>query len=258
MFAANLKYLRKKRNESQELVAERIGINRSTYADYEKGRSEPIASVCLKIADYFTVSMDDLLKSDLGAPLFQRKSTQQSSVFSDGLRVLAVSLDKNERENVEFVSVHAVAGYVTGFCNPEFIQELPRLILPNLSEGTYRAFEITGDSMPPIHEGFIVVGRFVERWQDIKSGKRYTLVLQNDGIVFKRVVNEVGQNRKLVLCSDNPAYLPYTVSISDVLEAWELAAFVGFPKGTIQNEDTILGKLQAIEQKINLLTIKDS
>lgn len=257
MFAANLKYLRKKRSESQEQTAERIGINRSTYADYENGRSEPAASLILKIAEHFVVGVEDLLKNDLGAPLFQQKSAQPRSVFFEGLRVVTISTDKSGRENVEFVPAPAIAGYATGFSNPEFIQELPRLHLPNLPEGTYRAFEITGDSMPPIHEGYIVVGKFVERWQDIKNGKRYILVLHNDGIVFKRVVNEVVQYRKLVLCSDNPDYLPFSVPITDVLEAWELTAFIGFPRERAQNEEAILEKLQTIENKINLLKFKE-
>ncbi|NUO03085.1 MAG: LexA family transcriptional regulator [Saprospiraceae bacterium] len=249
--------MRKKRNKSQVQMAERIGINRSTYADYEKGKTEPPASIILRIADFFSIAVDDLLKSDIGAPLFQNKIMQLPSVFLDGLRVVTVSVDKNGRENIEFVPIQAVAGYSTSFGNPDFIQELPRLHLPNLPQGTYRAFEIAGDSMPPIHEGYIVVGRFVEHWQNLKNGKRYILVLQNDGIVFKRVVNEVSQHRKLVLYSDNSEYLPLTVSITDVLEAWELVAFVGFPKEHVQIEEVILEKLQYIEQKINLLTIRD-
>lgn len=257
MFATNLKYLRKKRSESQERIAERLCINRSTYADYEKGRSEPTASIVLKIAEYFAIGVDDLLKKDLGAPLFQQKSAQPPSVFSEGFRVITISIDKSGRENIEFVPVHAVAGYATNFDSPGFIQELPRLHLPNLPEGTYRAFEITGDSMPPIHEGCIVVGKFVERWQDIKNGRRYIFVLHSDGIVFKRVVNEVMQYRKLVLCSDNPDYLPFSVPITDVLEAWELTAFIGFPRERHQNEEAIMEKLQAIENKINLLKSRE-
>lgn len=246
--------MRKQRNETQEQVSDAIGINRSTYADYEKGKSEPIVSMAVKIAEYFSVTITDLLISDIDTPLFNKKSSGPPSLYNDGLRVLTITISEVQKGNIELVPINAVAGYSTGFNNATFIQELPRFNLPNLHEGTYRAFEISGDSMPPINKGFIVVGKFVERWQDLKNGKRYVLVLRNEGVVFKRVVNEVGQNKKLVLFSDNPTYLPFTISIADLLEAWEMKAFVGFTTEIIDTNEAILQKLQAVEQKLNLLT----
>lgn len=253
MIASNLKSLRKNRSETQEQVADAIGVNRSTYADYEKGKSEPSASLCIKIANYYSISVADLLTSELDAPLFNRKITDPPSLYQDGLRVVTVSVSGNGRENIELVPVSAIAGYADGYNMTSFIQDLPRFSIPNLPESTYRAFQISGNSMPPIAEGFIVVGKYVERWQDLQNGKRYVLLLRNEGIVFKRVVNEVGQNKKLVLFSDNPDFLPFTVSIADLLEAWEMVAFVGFPSEFGDPQEAILQKLNAIDQKINFV-----
>jgi len=254
MLANNLKYLRRQRKETQEHVADALDINRTTYADYEKGKTEPNASLLLKIASYFEVDLNDLLTVDLGIPLFRQRNSEPPNIYVDGLRVVAVTVNDNRKENIELVPVSAIAGYAIDFSNPEFIQDLPRFNLPGLSDGTYRAFEIQGKSMPPIHEGFIVVGRYVDRWQDLKNGKRYILVLKNEGVVFKRVVNEIGQNRKLVLFSDNPEFLPFTVSVTDVLEAWEMVAFLGFPDDPINTSEAIFDKLQAIDQKLTILT----
>lgn len=256
MLASNLKFLRKNRRETQEQVADAIGINRSTYADYEKGKSEPSASLCIKIANYFSISVADLLISELDVHLFNRKMTDPPSLYQDGLRVVTVSVSGNERENIELVPVSAIAGYAEGYNMTSFIRDLPRFYLPNLPESTYRAFQISGNSMPPIGEGFIVVGKYVERWQDLKSGKRYVLLLRNEGVVFKRVINEVGQNKKLVLFSDNPDFLPFTVSIADLLEAWEMVAFVGFPSEIGDPQEAILQKLHTIDQKINFMIAK--
>lgn len=235
-------------------MADTLGINRSTYSGYEQGKSEPISSLAIKISDYFNVKVDELLKSDLDIPLFRQKISEPPSIYADGLRVVAVTVSEKQQGNIELVPVNAVAGYTTGFSSPEFIQDLPRFNLPGLPEGTYRAFEVEGKSMPPIHEGFIVVGSYVEHWKDLKDGKRYVLVLRNEGVVFKRIVNEVGQNKKLVLCSDNPKFLPFTVSVVDVLEAWEMVAYVGFPDDPTNASEAIFDKLLAIEQKLNLLT----
>lgn len=254
MLANNLKYLRRQRKETQEHVADALDINRTTYADYERGKTEPIASLLLKIARYFDVDPTDLLTVDLGIPLFHQRNSEPPNIYADGLRVVAVTVNDNRKENIELVPVNAVAGYAIGFSNPEFIQDLPRFNLPGLPDGTYRAFEIQGKSMPPIHEGFIVVGRYVDRWQDLKNGKPYILILKNEGVVFKRVINEIGQNRKLVLFSDNPEFLPFTVSVTNVLEAWEMVAYLGFPDDPINTSEAIFDKLQAIDQKLSILT----
>lgn len=254
MLASNLRYLRKQLKQTQEFVADTLGINRSTYSDYEQGKTEPSASLAIKIAGHFSVTLDELLKSNLDIPLFRQKKSEPPSIYTDGLRVVTVTVSEKQQGNIELVPTNAVAGYALGFSSPDFIRELPRFNLPGLPEGTYRAFEIVGKSMPPIHEGFIVVGRYVEHWQDLKDGKRYVLVLRTEGVVFKRIVNEVGQNKKLVLCSDNPQFLPFTVSVSDVLEAWEMVAYVGFPNDAANEIEAIFDRLQAIEQKLNLFS----
>jgi len=105
--------------------------------------------------------------------------------------------------------------------------------------------------MPPITEGSIVIGKYIEHHTEIENGKRYIFVLRDDGIVFKRVVNEVNQNKNLILVSDNSEYLPYTVKITDVLEAWEMVSFIGYLPKKIDSNQTIINKLNVIEQKID-------
>lgn len=231
-----------------------MGVNRSTYSDYEQGKTEPSASLSTRMAQYFSVTVDELLQADLDTPLFYQKNSNPPSIYTDGLRVVTLTVVEKQPNNIELVPTNAIAGYSTGFSSPDFIQDLPRFNLPGLPEGAYRAFEIQGKSMPPIHEGFIVVGRYVESWKDLKDGNRYVLVLRHEGVVFKRVVNEVEQSRKLVLCSDNPQFLPFIVSVTDILEAWEMVAYIGFPNNLANETEAIFGKLQAIEQKLNLLT----
>jgi len=250
MLRRNLKYLRKKKAATQEHIASSIGITRSALADYENGRSEPKASVLVKLAKYFDINIHDLLNTDIDTPLFGKSSTELKSLENRDIRVVAITLQNNQKQNIEFVPVSAIAGYSKSFENPEFLKELPHFSIPKLSEGTFRAFEIKGDSMPPIAEGSIVIGKYIEHYTRIENGKRYIFILRDDGIGFKRVVNEVNQTKKLILVSDNPEYLPYTVKITDVLEAWEMVSFIGYATKELDFNQTILNKLNTIEQKI--------
>ena len=67
---------------------------------------------------------------------------------------------------LKLVPTKAAAGYTNGFADPEYLQELPRLYVPNLSTGTHRAFEINGDSMLPMPSGSVIIGRYVDNWHD--------------------------------------------------------------------------------------------
>ena len=253
MLKSNLKYLRKKKKLSQNDVAKLLGVSRSTYANYENEQSEPPASQLLKIAQYYQVSTDDLLVKDIGAPLFWHTPEKKDHILSNDIRILPITVSANQKPNIEFVPAKAIAGYLSGMNEAGYISKLPRFHLPKLSEGTYRAFEIQGDSMPPIQDGYIVIGKYVEHARALKSGQRYVVVIRNEGVVFKKVIREADSTKILILASDNTEFLPYSVSTKDVLEAWEFAAFIGFSTKIDMNY-FLLDKLHNIQQSLALIT----
>ena len=56
-----LKELRLKKGVLQSDVAEYIGVNNSTYAYYERGTHNPTPETLCKLADFFGVTVDELL-----------------------------------------------------------------------------------------------------------------------------------------------------------------------------------------------------
>jgi phage repressor protein C with HTH and peptisase S24 domain len=125
-----------------------------------------------------------------------------------------------ERNVIHFVPVKAAAGYLAGYADSEFIDELNTFTLPMLSGGNYRAFEIIGDSMMPTPSGSIIVGEKVESTEDVKNNQAYIVVSRNEGIVYKRIVKNNKTKSKLTLVSDNPQYQPYQVNAEDIVELW--------------------------------------
>lgn len=142
----------------------------------------------------------------IGKDISQMKPYEKKN--QQGKDVVVVTIDENNRNNIELVPVKAAAGYLNGYADPEYIKELPRFKLPILKQGTYRAFEISGDSMLPIMPGTIVVGEWVDDINSIKNGKPYILVTGREGIVFKRLFNYLQESGKLFLVSDNRQYTP--------------------------------------------------
>jgi transcriptional regulator with XRE-family HTH domain len=217
VISKNLKFLRTEHELTQKQLAEKLGLKQAAIGAYEEERATPPLSCLLDLARIFKVNLDVLVNHDISK---MPRSEWKSRQFSRGKEILAISVDKDNRENVELVTHKASAGYVAGYQDTEFIKDLPKISLPILSRNsTYRAFEIQGDSMLPVPSGALVFGEFVEKLSAIKSGKQYILVMK-DGIVFKRVFNFVEEEEKLLLVSDNRLFEPYTISAEDVSEVW--------------------------------------
>ncbi len=206
----NLKYLRKLRGWTQEEFAVKLGIKRSLIGAYEEERADPRIEVLEIVGDIFKLSLDDLLLKDLSntGSNYLAKRRQQKMMMA-------------ERNLIHFVPVKAAAGYLAGYADSEFIDELNTFTLPMLAGGNYRAFEIIGDSMMPTPSGSIIVGEKIDSTDDVKNEQAYIIVSRNEGIVYKRIIKNNKAKNKLTLVSDNPQYQPYQVNTEDVVELWK-------------------------------------
>src|SRR5688572_12649957 len=210
----NLKYLRKLRGWTQEEFAQKLRIKRSLLGAYEEERAEPRIDVLEVVCDIFKLTLDDLLRKDL--------SDNKSNYLA---RRRAIKLASG-RPDIPFVPVKAAAGYLAGYADPEFVDELNTFTLPMLAGGNYRAFEIIGDSMMPVQSGSVIVGEKVENLDDVKTNMAYIVVSKTEGIVYKRIVKSNRHKNKITLVSDNPAYQPYQVNAEDILEMWQAQAVI--------------------------------
>lgn len=206
----NLKYLRKLRGWTQEEFAVKLGIKRSLIGAYEEERADPRLEVLEIVGDIFKLSLDELLLKDVSntGNSFLAKRRQQKMMTAD-------------RNIIHFVPVKAAAGYLAGYADSEFIDELNTFTLPMLAGGNYRAFEIIGDSMMPTPSGSIIVGEKIDTTEDVKNDQAYIVVSRNEGIVYKRIVKNNRAKNKLTLVSDNPQYQSYQVNAEDVVELWQ-------------------------------------
>lgn len=157
LFYDNIRYLRLQKAVSQEKLAEELLITRARYVKYESGTSEAPYEILKRIAHYFHVSIDLMLGVDL------RKIDMDGVLkLEDNRLLLPIAVDSNGENTIEIIPHKARAGYLSGYSDPEFIEGLQHIALPFLSNGKFRAFPVTGDSMPPHKDGSFVIGRYVE------------------------------------------------------------------------------------------------
>lgn len=219
--ASNIRFIRNIRGLTQEQFADDLNWSKSMVGSYEEGRSEPSIEKLIQLSTYSNIPIDVLIKNDL------RLAKDTSFIEIGNKRILFPITVTDDNENlIEVVPAKASAGYLEGYDDPEYIQQLENIKLPFIPTGKHRAFPIKGDSMLPLKDGSYVIGEFVENREDIRSNATYVLVTLNEGMVYKRVINNIQQNNTLRLISDNSTYAPYNVNIDEVIELWKFTCAI--------------------------------
>ncbi len=241
--AKNISVLRALKKLSQMQLSDHLEISRSRLGSYEEGRAEPPYELLIKIADYFHVAIDALVRAD-----FSKTDPDGLLKIGSNRILFPVMVDKENSDLIEVVPLKAIAGYLTGYADPEFMEDLPIMNLPFKITGKHRAFSIKGDSMPPLKDGTIVVGKFVESLSEIKDGQTYIVLTKEDGVVYKRIYHEKKKtNNMFEFHSDNSTYSPYTVKAENILEVWSFVCSlnIGEFKPQDLNIDSMIRFLQS-------------
>ncbi|PSL45639.1 hypothetical protein CLV51_104345 [Chitinophaga niastensis] len=232
-WAANLKLLRTRKKISQQHLSNILGLNRNKITAQESGKTKnPRMEDLVLISSFFQIDIDILAKSDLSTiPVEQLEALEagnKTDLTGKHIRILPITVDNSNEENMEYVPAKAKAGYRSGFSDPGFIAALPKFTLPELPRGkTIRMFPISGDSMEPIPDGSHIIAQYLQDWSHLKNNTACILVLKGgeEEIVFKVVGNRIKQDGTLTLHSLNTVYHTTTIHIEEVLEIW---TFIGY------------------------------
>ncbi|CCH01835.1 transcriptional regulator, XRE family [Fibrella aestuarina BUZ 2] len=174
-------------------------------------------------APAFTVSrgQDDFAASSEPLPTFNNHFEKAPNV-PVAAQSAPVSAD-NSAQAIHYVGLGQFGEYQQRFQQLDYLSRLPTMRLPMLATGQYRAFEADGDFTFP---GAWLIGQFVRNWFDIADGQFYVLLVQHQGILARRVVNQVSHKGTLLLTADKPNVPNREVALKDVLEVWAVRAFV--------------------------------
>lgn len=198
---------------TEEEMAEKLGIKRSTYQYWEKktpslDKIKQVAEVLGLPDDYFFISDDegDTVNNDFIKR--RQKLKLHDSLASDG---------------VLFVPVSAKAGYLTHISDQIYLNQLEKVYLPGFPYRgeRYRIFEVEGDSMEPtLAQGYFIVAERVEQeaWHQVANYYIYIIVMEND-ILIKRLFKK--DEKTYVVISDNEEFYPqFLLPASDIKELW--------------------------------------
>lgn len=283
-FSSNLEWLRKSNNLLQAEMHDRLGIEPSTWSNYERGKSFPNLKLFHSIANYFNITESDLLNTDLAHGHLNPKTLNRENVRlsvrlnhvkrqktaanlewqkanppyqDEGLKTThsvpkVVTIDQVGEENVLYVPVKARAGYLLGYGDPEYIEKLPAFRLPDHRNGSYRIFEVEGLSMfPTLQDNDRVIARWVQL-SEVRDDRIYVIVTNNYGILIKRILSRFKEGI-LVAKSDNENRSDYpnqVIKMNDVAECWYV---VERWTRTLTNPGEIYRRITTMETDIALL-----
>ena len=187
---------------------------------------------------------------------------------NEKLRILVTTVDSNGDDNISLVHTRVAAGYASGgFHEPEFMRDLPTFSLPDraFKNGTFRAFQVSGESMQPtLYEGDWVICRYIDQWdRDIRDTFVHVIVTEEMPLV-KRLLNRLNDRGQISLQSDNPAFPTQFIDGAEVREVWvavgRLSRQFANPRYDLVQEmsrtrsdlDEVMAQLQTIQHQIGL------
>tara|TARA_B100000900_G_scaffold231981_1_gene197043 strand:- start:998 stop:1792 length:795 start_codon:yes stop_codon:yes gene_type:complete len=203
--------IRKDLGYTQAEFAQMLELGQST-ADIERGKTKLSGKAVMLLQKLYGINPLWLFGESLD------KHRSMPSVMPKTL-----TIDSQGQENIMLVSAKAAAGYPMNLGDQQWFDQQPifNMPLPMFRGGSFRGFEIEGDSMEPaFHAGDWVFGRAIDSLMDVQNHEVYVVVL-HDTVVIKRVIKEVNGQR-LSLHSDNRRYPSFKISTADVQELWKV------------------------------------
>lgn len=231
-FISNIKYLRSIHSLTQNQLANKLHIKRSLLGAIEESRTEPRATILNDLSHFFKIPINSLLNLNL------KENDPESLNINKNIDELGkhirthqivVSEKDLDRELIALVPISARAGYSSGIVQPSYIEELPKFNLP-FNEikrfGTYRVFQIAGDSMFPIvKSNDYIIAEYIDNWRVIKDLSTYIIITQTEGILYKRVSRK---NDRLTLISENKDYESFEIEVGEIIELWKPIGIITF------------------------------
>lgn len=170
-------------------VSKATGISASTFTDWKQGRSTPKADKLAKIADYFSMSLDELLGTESG--IRQAEAQYRNIRASKMVPVIGVI-----RAGTPIVTDETMLG--REFADVEDTDE-------------YFYLEVCGDSMKDCG---IVEGTYVlfHKQQYAENGDIVACLVDGESATVKRFCK---QNHRIILSPENDAYDPIVLLPED-------------------------------------------
>ena len=236
-FGKNIKKIRAVKKLSQSAFADIFKLKRGSIGAYEEGRAEAKIDTIISIADYFKLSLDQLLKNEL---------TINEIYHLDSINKKFDHSKSTTKENyIPYISIPSKNKFIQSFGNQDFLDQLPKICIPFVTQ-KYMAFECFNSSMlgqfSGIKQGDILISQLI-KFDDIKNFPQQNIIIilhESDLIIgLPEIIAE-----KLILHPVNMNFPKHYVSTKKVKKVWLIEKII---TDSFIKEETIEQRVQKLE-----------
>lgn len=217
--AKRFKQVRTELGLTQAALAEELGIK--SVADVERGRVRLHGHAVARLLERYHINP---------AWLYGH-SKQKRIATGPETQPRVVTLEGSGNENIVAVSAKAAAGYPENLSDQEWYDALPafHLPLPRFRSGSFRLFQVEGDSMvPALEPDEWVIAQAVSNIEDVDRDA-VCVVVTATSVLIKRMQPQ--RDGGLRLLSENATYPPIDIDPDDVQEVWAFAGRLSLTLG---------------------------
>lgn len=243
----NIKKIRMVKKLSQADFADLFEISRASVGSYEEGRAEPKIDTIVKIANYFSLSIDLLLTKELTV-----NELYKFDIFKDEYHTTdqeqVNSQDKDlSRDDTPLITKENYLEYIVNYHNKDYINRLPFIRLPNTQFEKTRAFEVQDSAMEFNNKGLlrgdILSCSPVEKDVYAQALPEQVYVVVTEKEIFVRRLAKTEPN--LTFVPDNPNFSPIETEPTAILELWKVEGFYS----TMLKPPSLLEERMALMEK---------
>lgn len=244
-FGKNIKKIRTVKKLSQTSFAEIFNLTRAAVGAYEEERAEAKTDTAIAIANYFSLTLDQLLTK----PLSINEILNFNYLPKSHTPVPA---------GVNFISNSNHQTYIHYLKNKDLPDNFPKVVLPWLSGTQYLLAEVIDSEMSfegsGIKPGDIVIGQKAA-YKTVKIGTIYVVITERRFII-RRLIDK---SEILELKAENPYLSDIQVLHTDILELWEVTGVITNSNGYASSNnkmDELLKSVENLHHKISDLEKK--
>jgi len=138
----NIKKIRKLKRLSQQAFADFFDLTRGNISSYEESRAEPKIEVIIRIANFFSIPVTDLIEKELSVNELVHYNTR-FVVETEQLKTT------RPLTNIPYISAHYISDYIQFHDDPRFIRQLPVITIPAYSKFELIAIELQDPNALP-------------------------------------------------------------------------------------------------------------
>ncbi len=203
--------------------ADDIGIKYQRVFDIQQGKTKKISAGVANaiVSKYPQFDINWLITGE--GEMLKLNYIEPNAIFIDSPNFIMVSV----------VGQYAAAGYLAGFADEAYIEELPKVpfFIDHEVKGNYMGFEVRGDSMDDnsvnsIIEGDTLICRQIkpDLWHNKLHIQKWYFVIvhKEEGIIVKQITDHNPETGDITIHSLNSFYPDRVLNLKDVAQLFNV------------------------------------